>query len=406
MLSKVFNPIGFKVARANLVIPSSHAEPLTNSGVDSIHLFIAELNGFKKGTLNDKLEYGQSCYLNRILPQLDLTTEHGRKDYYEVMWLTRIYNKLDEVYGPFRVAIFRTRLREGKSTTSRIMRSLNANISPIVWDIPIEIDMSASVLGYVGLLTNHRPFMERTNMLGTELVDAWEITGIPKRNQAKVIMKTIYGSSKSCHDMWKDDGISFTTDDIRAYNDALNHGEIAVGDRFSKFIINNCNPTESMELYIDNEHFTVECNRFRNIGEKTTHYDLYDTETNLYRRIQHTSTRRVADLQQFRRFFVTALIHNLDSQVEDHTLEAVISQYRWALGIHDATILHPNHASFARTTYASKLEDIHSRRDTILTNYFRSIGVPASALREWTRDVVPSIEPLTDPLRVNPMVLK
>lgn len=145
-------------------------------------------------------------------------------------------------------------------------------------------------------------------MLGTELTDAWDIKGIQDRNQAKVIMRTIYGSSASCEDMWKAKHIKFTAEDVAAYNQALVNGEIAVGDRFSKFIINNVKPQETMQVKIGKDKFTIECNRYRNIGETTKIYDLWDTHSESIPRIHHTDTVKVPDLDQFRRYFVTLLI--------------------------------------------------------------------------------------------------
>ena len=307
MLDKVFNPIGFKVARACLVIPEEFRQTATTRGVHNKYLFIAEINGFKKGTVQDKINYGRTCYYSGTMLDLNPLDINDRKHMFENIWLYRLYKELDAYFKPN--AFTKARFTNGALSLAEAQSTIEANPTPeFKWSVPIEIDMSASVLGYVGLLTNHKPFMERCNMLGEELVDAWEIKGIPKRNQAKVIMKTIYGSSASCQDMWTEDDIPFTQEDIKAYNEALATGEIAVGDRFSKFIIANCNPTEVMHPHIRNEIFEIECNRYRRVGEKTISYDIYDSESKLYKRINHTETRKVADLDQFRRFPVTGLI--------------------------------------------------------------------------------------------------
>lgn len=404
MLDKVFNPIGFKVARACLLIPEEFRRTATSKGVRNKYLFIAEINGFKKGTVQDKVNFGRSCYYKSTMLDLDPTKPSDRKHMFENIWLYRLYKELDEYFKP--ISFTKERYIRGELTLTEAQATIEANPTPdYKWSVPIEIDMSASVLGYVGLLTNHKPFMERCNMLGEELVDAWEIKGIPKRNQAKVIMKTIYGSSQSCQDMWVEDGIEFTAEDIRAYNEALATGEIAVGDRFSKFIINNCNPTEIMHPHIRDEIFEIECNRYKMVGEKTINYDIYDSESKLYRRIQHTETRKVADLEQFRRFPVTGCIHNLDSQVENTTAGAVYDMYEWVLDVHDALILDAESADYAREVYAKQLEDIHTNRKSILTNYFRSIGIPATAIAEW-HEVEKVVEPFRGEFKCNPMVLK
>lgn len=382
--------------------------PLTKDGLESLYLFIAEFNGFKKGTVQDKIDMGRACYYRETTPKLNVKDENDRKEYYEVIWLNRIYAKLDEYFGNnYAVELYKKFYQSGKLSLLEARRHIEKRPNTEMhWDIPLEIDMSASVLGYVGVLTGHAPFMERTNMLGDELVDAWEIKGIPNRTQAKVIMQTIYGSSKACQDLWKDNDIKYKAEDIIAYNEALTHGEIAVGDRFSKFIISNCNPAETMTLHVWDEKFEVECNRYRNIGEKTINYDIYDSDSGLYRRIQHTETRKVADLDQFRRFMVTGLIHNLDSQVMNRVASKLYDISGWAIDIHDALILHPNDAKLARQLYAKELEEIYENRDEILQNYFRSIGIPASAMKEWKERVVPTVIPYEGKFTCNPMVLK
>ena len=404
MLDKVFNPIGFKVARACLLIPEEFRQVATAKGVRNKYLFIAEVNGFKKGTVQDKVNFGRSCYYKSTMLNLNPLDVEDRKHLFENIWLYRIYRELDEYFRPNPFTKFR--YETGDITLAEAQTTIEASSVPdYKWSVPIEIDMSASVLGYVGLLTNHKPFMERCNMLGNELVDAWEIKGIKKRNQAKVIMRTIYGSAQSCQDMWIEDGIDFVTEDIKAYNEALTSGEIAVGDRFSKFIINNCNPTELMHPHIRDEIFEIECNRYKRVGERTISYDIYDSLSKLYRRIYNTETRNVADLDQFRRFMVTCLIHNLDSQVENITSEAVFDMFQWVIDVHDALILDAESADYAREVYSSELESIHTNRKSILTNYFRSIGIPATAIAEW-HEVEKVVEPFRGEFKCNPMVLK
>ena len=85
-------------------------------------------------------------------------------------------------------------------------------------------------------------------------------------------------------------------------------------------------------------------------------------------------TREVAmvpDTQQFKRYFQTLLIHNLDSQVANH----VCLQLDWILPNHDAFTLHPNDVAKCRKAYIQKMEEIYHNRKNILQNYFKSIGI-------------------------------
>ena len=97
----------------------------------------------------------------------------------------------------------------------------------------------------------------------------------------------------------------------------------------------------------------------------------------------------------------------------DNTTDAVIDQYGFALDIHDALILCCESADYARDIYANgrtsdepSLMYIYTNRNQILSDYFTSLNIPASKLAEWKATVVPLIKPLTEPLTINPMVLK
>ena len=97
----------------------------------------------------------------------------------------------------------------------------------------------------------------------------------------------------------------------------------------------------------------------------------------------------------------------------DNTTDAVINQYEFALPIHDALILCCEAADYAREIYANgrtanepSLKYIHTNRNSILSNYFTSLNIPASKLVDWKSTVAPLIQPLTEELIINPMVLK
>ena len=144
-----------------------------------------------------------------------------------------------------------------------------------------------------------------------------------------------------------------------------------------------------MILHVDQEQFKVECNRYKHVGEVTYKYPLINNKTvNI---VYHTKTKKVPDLKQFKRFHVTGLVHNLDSQVADY----ICKHLEWCIDIHDAFIVHPNQASLVRSKYAEKLEHIYNNRGTILTNYFKSIGIGAEALSQWLK-VKALVTPVTE----------
>lgn len=71
----------------------------TEAGAQAIYLFIAELHGFKKGSVIDKEIFGLLCYQQHKVHDLDLSKEEDRKQLYENIWLERLYNELDNFYS-------------------------------------------------------------------------------------------------------------------------------------------------------------------------------------------------------------------------------------------------------------------------------------------------------------------
>ena len=433
-LSKVFNPISNKDARSLLVIPEQFRQVATDEGVRAIHLFIAELLGFKSGTKFQKSCRGKRAYnarelhdlelesnpkiiseiksgrisentldrLNKFVPKdklikdiskltdddilvlltaEDLRAEEDRKDLHENIWLSRLYDELDSYYEAI----------ENGATHK--------------WTTPIELDASASMLQYEGILLGHRPFMEMTNLIGDMLSDPWAFDGIPRTQFKKAMTPKLYGSSQTCTTLWKNAKIDYTHEQVALFNEATKTGTLAVAEQLKEFIISCCNPKETMTVKIWNEIFTIKCNRFKNIGDITTTFDIYDSESKLIKTIHHTHTHKEADLEQFRRYFITLLIHNLDSQVADYVCERVYEEFQWIIDIHDAFIVCPEGAKLTRQVYAQKLNAIYVNRNKILSDYFESIGVGAESQAKW-EEVMKVVVPFEGTFECSEMALK
>lgn len=350
--------------------------------INSIYLFIAELHGYRVGTEAGKLAFGRECYLTTRLLDLDYNKESDRSDMHENIWLQRLYDDLDNCFGitdsPL-AGIYKTRSLKGKE---RIEDCANPNYK---WSVPIELDAGASMLQYIGILLGDETLCTRTNLVGTELQDPWAFGCISRAMFKHAATPRLYGSSRACYELWNDWKDDYTLEQVVAFNTELTSGLLSVADAFKEFIINNVKPTEQMRVRIWNEEFDIECNRFRNVGEETLRYDIFDTETRSIRRICHTRTKKVPDLQQFRRYFVTLLIHNLDSQVADSVVAKVMEKYGWCIDIHDAFVVSPEAANDVRTWYAEALTEIYNNRETILSNYFASIGIGSEAQGNWER---------------------
>lgn len=278
----------------------------TAKGLNAILLFIAELNGFKKGTVEDKRNHGQQCYLTRTSHNLDYSTEEGRKEAHENIWLFRLYDELDRYFQLDTMAdLTKQWVLSGKRKWEWLEAQASTNY---YWIVPIELDASASMLAYIGALLGDERLLSMTNAHGTDLSDPWEFPGIPRTQFKHAATPMLYGSSKPCHDLWQAKGHKYTLEQVKAFNNELASGPLGLANAFKDFLITNCKPQAQMQVHIINEHFTIECNRFRNVGEKTNVYAIYDTDNNAIRTIHHTDTVRVPDLEQFRRYFPTLLI--------------------------------------------------------------------------------------------------
>jgi hypothetical protein len=138
-----------------------------------------------------------------------------------------------------------------------------------------------------------------------------------------------------------------------------------------------------MDVVVGPAQFTISCNRFRNVGEKTKAYKIWDSIDKRYNVVLHTDTKRIPDLEQFRRYFVTLLVHSLDSTIMDNVMKKVMKKYNWGLPIHDAVVVSPAAAGDVRTWYAEELEELYKNRKTILEKFFKSIGITRAAAAQW-----------------------
>lgn len=374
---------------------------LDKHGIRAVMLFIAELNGFKSGTPKAKAHYGLTCWLSGKLHEPDYSTEAGRSEAHENIWLERIYDSLDSHFDA--TPIIKAKALTARSALVYLASKHSKATHP--WDVPLELDASASMLQYIGLLTNDSRLLSMTNVIGSTLSDPWAFEGIPRTQFKHAATPMLYGSSRACHELWQDKGHKYTIDQVKLFNQELATGALSVANAFKEFLITNVKPTEHMTPVIFNETFQIECNRYKHLGDITTRYDIFDTETNSIRRISHTTTRKEADLEQFRRYFVTLLIHNLDSQVANSVISKVMDKYNWGIDIHDAFIVHPNAARDVRKWYSQELTNIYNNRHSILANYFKSINIGPEAQAHWDR-LTQLVVPVTGAFKANPMALK
>lgn len=358
---------------------------------DAVALFIAELIGAKAETKQLKINSGYYAWIHNSLHTLDPNSEDDRAEFHENIWLQRLYDQLDLAYN----------------CQNKFSRAAYLAREPIQinWQVPIELDASASMLQWMGILLGDERLLTMTNVIGDTLSDPWHFDGIPRKQFKAAATPLLYGSSQATHQLWKDGKFEYTQKQLQLFNQELSNGAFGLANQFKEFIINNVKPQESMLVQIFNEYIEIECNRFKHIGEETISYDIYDTITDSIRTIQHTTTKSVPDLEQFRRYFVTLLIHNLDSQAANYVAEKCFDKYGFVIDIHDAFIVSPIAAYDVRQWYKEKLVEVYTNRQTILANYFKSIGIGAEAQNQWNT-IKAMIHPISGEFKPTDMALK
>lgn len=368
----------------------------TMNGVNNIYLFIAELNGAKNLSVSQKREFGRMCYVHQTLPHADLGTEEGRSELHEVIWLERLYADLDNAFAVF------------QDPMARMLATDLEQLVPYEWTVPIELDASASMLSYIGCLLGDKRLLQATNTYhveGESLNDPWAYPGIPRKQFKTAATPMLYGSGKSATELWKKAKLDFTLEQVVAYNEVLASGSLGVANDFKDLVIGFCKPKETMQVNIFNELFEIRCNRYHNTGEKMVAYDIYNSSTDTVERIHHMHTIRTPDLKGFRTYFQTLLIHNLDSQVANRVMSKLMSKYNWGLDIHDAFIVNPESADDVRMWYAEEIQAIFDNRQSIIQNYFRSIGIGAEAGQAWA-NLKAKVHHVGDDFKASPWALK
>ena len=341
---RVGNPIASKDFRALLVAPAILVHRANKEQMGDIYYFIAELLGSKATTERSKIAQGMKWYRERKLPKLDLDTEHDRSELHELIWLTRIYDRLTELYS--------------KATPF------------IRWDIPLEIDASMSIAQIVGALTNEKRLLERTNAIGSTLSDPWYIDGVRRLAAKAVGTPVFYGSSQSATTLIKSKGLISTNEEIAAIRKEFATGGLAVMKLFKDALIQNYNvQTPTLQIKIMDDTFTITVNKFKQAGAK-----IIITEAWNGKKYQRSFTHEpilIPDYSRMKLFWATCLIHNLDSQVMDKIADATDE---WILTIHDAAIVLPGTARRTRKAYALQLKEVNNRRNSILSGFRQSIG--------------------------------
>lgn len=222
----------------------------------------------------------------------------------------------------------------------------------------------------LAVLTNDYEYMKRTNMVGTEFDDIWSVPYVSRTHIKKALTPKLYGSSKHARDLWDSNKLEYTQQQLNKISEELATGIYANANNFKDFIINNVNPQITMEVKVWNDTFTIECNRFKWKETKQVTYSIYTSSQGLLKKVSR-NVNLVYDTNQFKRFFVTLLLHGMDSQIANE----ICGKIYWVLPNHDSFCIHPNDAKCVRDIYTNAMLQIYKNRKQILKNYFTSIGI-------------------------------
>jgi hypothetical protein len=82
-----------------------------------------------------------------------------------------------------------------------------------------------------------------------------------------------------------------------------------------------------------------------------------------------------------------------------------MAKYGWGIPIHDAFLVSPAAAADTRMWYAEELEGIYRDRESILSNFFKSIGITGEAKQQW-ETLKSKIVPFEGEFKCSAMALK
>ena len=228
---------------------------------------------------------------------------------------------------------------------------------------------------------DHFDYLDLTNVIyNNVLKDAWSNDKLTRKQVKGVGTPTLYGSGQGAKNLWKKNKIEFTKEDIVTWNRELRTGRFKVANMFKDFIIKHCKPTEEMMVQIKDEKFSINCNRFYTVGQDLHEYSCIDTESDELRTFFNMKTVKVPNLEAFKVYFATLLVHNLDSQIADGMLMDLDG---WMLDIHDAFLLHPAKVTEARKHGVKRVRGIRTNRAKILKNFFESVGIDLDNKMVW-----------------------
>lgn len=247
----------------------------------------------------------------------------------------------------------------------------------------------------IGLLLGHNEYVDHTKYM-------WKIDGLTKNHVKFAQTPYVFGSSASIEALWKKNKVSYTNEQVLIMRREQRRGKFAIANEFKDILIGHSHPEAIMQVQSGNERFTVECNRYKNVGDVTTQYVVYDSEKDTMKIVVHTKTQKVPDLKQFRRYFSSCIIHNLDSRIMSNICLAL----DWVLPIHDAGIVTWTEASVMREAAVKQMTKVSRNRKTIVEGFLKSINLDEAGWLRYAKLLERIEKAKTKPLVISPYLLK
>ena len=316
------------LARSLMELP----EPvtLTSNGRDTVALFVAELAGIKASSLQDKLALGYDLLESKSIPS-------GRA-LWEQIWLERIFNNWNDQNN---------------------------------WTIPVELDATASAVQFLSVLLNDHALMNHVNLIYDGILhDFWSSTELPREHMKRYLTPHIYGSQATARELWRKNNLEITPELLAIAKSVEKLPHVRGIFMLKNHILEHIEtPAETMRVNVGTESFDVHCTRFQ-YSHARKYVKIWNPERGYMQQVQVPNVKE-PDLESFKRFFPSGLIHNLDSQIAND----ICKHLDWVIPNHDAFIVSPNDGLRLRLWYVSLLHRrVYCKRHEILARYLASIN--------------------------------
>lgn len=354
---EIMSPIVNKWVRSALLIPRKYQQPLSKQGKLAVAQTATTFGSKKKEFPSQKEVLIEGFKI--------LNGEFVKESDFEKIWLNRLISEW------------------------RLVKKDKNHL----WSVPLEIDQSASVCSYIGVITRNQTLLEITNTIGHNgISDPWTLPNIP-RWATKLLQQVFYGSGQTIRTIidearHKDEKLEeIPEQSIRTLMKELNSGRFKIAKMYAEAcktgssassITVNCGVDSYIFL---NQHPLEEEDeegRKRPVGiyEDVTYGHINPLTKKVGRATFKIMTKKVLDKDRIRSLYPTSLVHHLDSWTMSQVVQFFHDNGYWMIPNHDAVFCHPNRVTDVQHVVKDCLYKIYST--DVLKSYLISIGAANS----------------------------